>query len=124
MATQVNSLEAWITARNALAQDLTSILELLSTEPFSADPGSDFHKAKQQRDRILDQMQTLAVSGIKQIDSTIAGGTLVQQIADLATQAEAEANRIKAAAKTVANIAGAVDKATAVVTKIAGLPFL
>jgi CHASE3 domain sensor protein len=124
MATQVNSLDPWTQARNALAQDLTATLELLATEPFSADPQSDFQQARQQRNRILDQLQTLAVTGIKEIDATIAGGTLIQQIEGLAQQAEDEANRLKAAAKTVANIAGAVDKATAVVTKIASLPFL
>ena len=124
MATQVNSLDAWTQARNALAEDLTSTLELLATEPFSADPESDFQKARQQRNLILDQLQTLAVTGIKQVDSAIAGGTLVQQIEAMAQDAEDEANRLKAAAKTVANIAGAVDKATAVVTKIASLPFL
>ncbi|MBV8686254.1 MAG: hypothetical protein JOZ90_09475 [Alphaproteobacteria bacterium] len=124
MATQVNSLDAWTQARNALAEDLTSTLELLATEPFSADPDSDFQKARQQRNRILDQLQTLAVTGIKEVDAAIAGGTLIQQIEGLAQDAEDEANRLKAAAKTVANIAGAVDKAAAVVTKIASLPFL
>ena len=124
MATKVNSLDAWIQARNTLAQDLTSTLELLSTEPFSADPKSDFQQLKRQRDRIMDQMQKLAVAGIKQIDAEIAGGTLVQQIGDLAKEAEDEANRIKESAKTVTRIAGAVDKAAAVVTQITQLPFL
>ena len=124
MATKVNSLDAWVQARKALAQDLASTLELLASEPFSADPESDFQQLKRQRDRIMDQMQNLAVAGIRQIDSEIAGGTLIHQIEDLAKQAEDEANRIKESAKTVGKIASAVDKATAVVTQITQLPFL
>jgi hypothetical protein len=124
MATKVNSLEAWVQVRNTLAQDLTSTLELLSTEPFSADPASDFQQAKRQRDRIMDQLQKLAVAGINQIDADIASGTLVQQIGELAKKAEDEANRIKGAVQTVGKIAGAVDKAAAVVTKITQLPFI
>jgi hypothetical protein len=124
MATKVNSLEAWVQARNALAQGLASTLELLATEPFSADQESDFQKLKRQRDRIMDQLQRLAVAGIRQIDSEIAAGTLIQRIDDLAKEAEDEANKIKDAAKTVGKIAGAVDKAAAAVTQISQLPFL
>jgi hypothetical protein len=124
MATKVNSLDAWIQARNALAQDLASILELLATEPFSADPASDFQQAKGQRDRIMNQMQKLAVAGIRQIDAEIAAGQQVQQIQDLANDAEDEANKIKGAVKTVGKITKAVDLATNVVTKITQLPFV
>jgi hypothetical protein len=124
MATKVNSLDAWIQARNTLAQDLTSTLELLATEPFSADPESDFQQGKRQRDRIMDQMQKLAVAGIRQIDAEIAGGTLVRQIEDMAKDAEDEANKIKGAVKTVGKITKAVDLATNVVTKITQLPFV
>ncbi|MFL6844501.1 MAG: hypothetical protein ACJ8ER_06435 [Allosphingosinicella sp.] len=124
MATKINSLDAWVATRNALAQDLSSTLEFLSTTPFSSDPASDFQQAKAQRDRIIDQLQQLAVAGIEQIDEAIAAGPLLQQIGDLAQQANKEADALKNATKTVTKIASVVDQAAGVVTKIAQLPFV
>lgn len=124
MATKTNDLDAWKLTRNTLAQNLASTLEFLSTEPFSADPNSAFKQAKKQRDRILDEIERLAVAGIQQIDDQIAAGDLVKQLTDLAKDAEAEADRLKEATKTIAKITKAVDTATAVVTRITQLPFV
>jgi methionine synthase II (cobalamin-independent) len=124
MATNTNSLDAWKQTRATLAQNLASTLDFLSTEPFSADPSSAFAKARAQEDRILDEIERLAVAGIKQIDDQIAAGDLVERITDLAKQAEDEANRLKDAVKTIDKITKAVDTATGVVTQITQLPFL
>jgi hypothetical protein len=124
VATKINSLDAWVATRNALAQDLSSTLEFLSATPFSSDPASDFQQAKAQRDRIIDQLQKLAVAGIEQIDEAIAAGPLLQQIGDLADEANKEADSLKNATKTVTKIASVVDQAAGVVTKIAQLPFV
>jgi hypothetical protein len=124
VATKIKSLDAWVATRNALAQDLSSTLEFLSTTPFSNDPASDFQQAKAQRDRIIDQLQQLAVAGIEQIDEAIAAGPLLQQIGNLASEANKEADALKNATKTVTKIASVVDQAAGVVTKIAQLPFV
>ena len=124
MATKVNSLPVWIQIRDALADDLSSTLEFLANAPFSADPASDFQQAKQQRDRIIDEMQQLAVLGIKEIDAEIASGELVQQIEGLAAKADQEANALKNAAKTIGKISSVVDTATSAVVQIGKLPFL
>lgn len=124
MATKTNSLDAWKQTRNTLAQNLASTLEFLSTEPFSADPNSAFKQAKKQRDRILDEIERLAVAGIKQIDDEIAAGDLVERLNDLAKEADEEADRLKDAVKTIDKITKAVDVAASVVTKITQLPFL
>lgn len=124
MTTKTNDLEAWKQTRNTLAQNLASTLEFLSTEPFSADPDSPFKRAKKQRDRILDEIERLAVIGIKRIDDEIAAGDLVERLNDLATEADEEADRLKEAAKTIDKITRAVDVAAGVVTKFTQLPFL
>lgn len=124
MTTKTNDLEAWKQTRNTLAQNLASTLEFLSTEPFSADPDSPFKRAKKQRDRILDEIERLAVIGIKRIDDEIAAGDLVERLNDLAREADEEADRLKEAAKTIDKITRAVDVAARVVTKFTQLPFL
>jgi seryl-tRNA synthetase len=124
MATKTNNLDAWKQTRNALAQNLASTLEFLSTEPFSADPNSDFRKARAQRDRISDEIERLAVDGIKMIDDQIAASDLVKRLNALAKEADEEADRLKEAIKTVDKITKAVDVAAGVVTKITQLPFL
>jgi len=121
MAIKTNSLDAWKQTRNTLAQNLASTLEFLSTEPFSADPNSDFRKARAQRDRILEEIERLAVAGIQEIDDQIAAGDLVSRLNDLAKEADEEADRLREAAKTVDKITKAVDMAAGVVTKITKL---
>ena len=124
MATKTNSLDAWLKTRDAMAENLSSTLEFLSTEPFSSDPNSAFKKAKVQRDRIVDEMQKLAVAGIKMVDDEVAAGDLVERINGLAKKAQVEADKLKNATKTIGKIISAVDTAASVVTRIGQLPFL
>ena len=124
MPTKVKSLAGWIQARNILIENLSSTFALLETAPFSEDANSDFVRGNAEADRIQEQLRKLAVAGLKRVDDAIASGDLVAEIAALSKEARKEADRLKNAAKTIAGIAKAVDMASGVVTKIAGLPFL
>ena len=124
MAVQLKTLGAWAQTRNTLVQDLTMSMQVLQSAPFSDDPASDFQKATATDGQILEALRRHAVLGIEQIDDAIAAGPLVEQINALSKAAKKEADRIQAIARTIDDIAGAVDKVTEVVTKFAALPFI
>ncbi|HEY0044081.1 MAG TPA: hypothetical protein VGB62_05980 [Allosphingosinicella sp.] len=124
MAIKVNSMAAWSQARAALVENLSSTMELLEDAPYSDDPQSPYQQAEAQSQRILGDLKTLAVAGLKQIDAQIASGGVVAQIAAQAAQAKQEADLLANAAKTIGKITKAVDLASSVVTKISALPFV
>lgn len=124
MTTDVNRLDAWSETRNALVDDLGVTYAFLVDEPTSDDPNSGYRRGKAEARRILDAMERHSILGLKQIDDAIAASELVAEITRLAGEANDEAARLKNAAKTIEGITRAVDMATSVVTKIAGLPFL
>ena len=123
MATNVDNLDAWSETRNALVGDLGATYTFLVDEPTSDDPNSGYRRGKAETRRILDAMERHSILGLRQIDDQIAASDLVAEITKLAHEANQEAERLKNAAKTIEGIVNAVDMATGVVTKIAGLPF-
>ena len=124
MPVQIQTLGAWAQTRNTLVQDLMMSMQILQSAPYSDDPNSDFQRATATDSGILDALRRHAVLGINQIDDAIAAGPLVGEINTLSKAAKKEADRIQAIARTITDVAGAVDKVTAVVTKFAALPFV
>ena len=117
-------MAAWSQARAALVENLSSAMELLQDAEYSDDPQSPYQQAEAQSQRILAELRTLAVTGLKQIDEQIASGGVVADIEAEATQAKHEADLLANATKTVGKITSAVDLASGVVTKIGALPFV
>jgi hypothetical protein len=124
MAIKVNSMAAWSQARAALVETLSSAMELLQDADYSDDPQSPYQLAEAQSQRILTELRTLAVAGLKQIDDEIASGGVVAEIAAQAAEAKQEADLLANATKTVGKITSAVDLASNVVSKIGALPFV
>ena len=123
MSIDVSGLVAWEDTRNALVDDLGVTYAFLVDEPTSDDPNSGYRRGKAEARRIIDALDRHSILGLKQIDDEVAGSGLVAEITALAREAREEAARLKNATKTIEGITKAVDMATGVVTKIAGLPF-
>jgi hypothetical protein len=121
MATSMTNLEAWNDTKQALSENLHSVLALLVSAPFSTDPSSDYVRGHAEENRIVMEMKRHARLGIQLVDDEIAASGVVDQINAEAREAKQEADRIKDAAKSIDEISNAVDMVTGVVTKIAAL---
>ena len=124
MAIEVKTLGSWTQTRNVLVENLGMNMEFQDAADYSDDPASDFQTAQANIEKIFADLRGHAVVGLKLVDEAIKDSDLITEIAALSAEAKKEADRIKNAVKTVERLAGALDKVTGVVTKIAGLPFL
>ncbi|NJM50898.1 MAG: hypothetical protein HC843_08460 [Sphingomonadales bacterium] len=124
MAVEVKTLGGWLQTRNVLVENLGMNMEFQGNADFSDDPQSDFQKTQAIIDKIFADLQSHAVNGLKLVDENVKDSDLVAQIMEASAEAKKEADRIKNAVKTIEALAGAFDKVSKVVTKIAGLPFL
>ncbi len=124
MAVKLNSLAAWSEAQQALAENLSSALQLLQDAPYSSDPASPYQQAQAAAQALAVLARKLAVLGLEQIDEAIASGPELGQIASSAAEAKREADLLANATKTVGKITAAVGSVTALVGKIGALPFV
>lgn len=124
MPVKVEDSDAWKDARAALGHVLELIFKKLETEPWSANPQSDYAKLDAASTRIIDELFVLSRIGLRQVDDAIAASQVVSKLKAEAKQAKAEAGKLKAATAKVDEITGVIGKAAGVLTKVVGLPFL
>jgi len=124
MPIKVRRLGSWIQTRNVLFENLNMNMDFQDAADYSDDPASDFQQAQANIARILNNAQSHGVTGLKRVDEAIKDSDLMVEIAALSAEAKKESDRIQNAVKTVERLAGALDKVTGVVTRIAGLPFV
>ncbi|MCJ2189170.1 hypothetical protein [Novosphingobium beihaiensis] len=124
MPIPAEQLQAYKDARDGLVITLSMAEKAFTDADFSYDPTSDYRTALGLINATLLQLRALAVNTLKAIDDAIANSNMVAELNAKADAAKKEAEALTKVAHRIDEIAGILAKVTAVVTGIAGLPFL
>jgi len=102
----------WQQTRNTLS---TSLALNVKTRNESAPGSAEKVPLNENIQKTLDDMQTHALNGLRQVDLTIADQNLVDKITKSSEEAKKEADRIKEATASVAKLTKLVENLTKLV---------
>ena len=108
----LNAWGTWQQTRNSLVLSLSLNIE----ERNRSTPGSTQEKKLNRNiDATLKDMQEHSISGLRMVDLAIADSSLIQKIKSESKAAKKEADRIKNATRTVAELTALTQKLTRLV---------
>jgi archaellum component FlaC len=121
MALAIERLGSWIRTRNVLVSTLIMHRQMLEHTAESSDPESRFAQLNNGAEQTLRNIEAHSVYALRVINDEIGASNLIGQISDAAAKAKKEADRIKAAAKTIEELAALVDQGTEIIGLFSGL---